>query len=257
MSKRKPRGYWTLERCMEDAMRFDARAKWQKESSGAYDRAMKMGWLDECCAHMGTSERKDWNLGSCKASAAKYASIPAWTKGEPNAVRAAYRLNIVDDCTSHMSNRQKVWSLEECVADAKKYRTASEWKNNSSGYASACYHGWLDACSEHMEIGHSVSANDVVYLWRDNVSGLHKVGITSDRIGENRISRVRSRNDMDASIVFMLKVPDARAVESQLLELGTDPELDSSIDGYTEFRVLSNDDLREAVSIAYEAALAA
>jgi hypothetical protein len=62
---------------------------------------------------------------------------------------------------------------------------------------------------------------------------------------------------MDPRIVFMLKVSDARAVESRLLELGTDPELDSSIDGYTEFRELTNDDLREAVGIAYSAAIAA
>jgi hypothetical protein len=101
------------------------------------------------------------------------------------------------------------------------------------------------------------TANDVVYIWRNAGSDLHKVGVTSARIGEGRIAICRRHNGMDPRIVLMLKVADARAVESKLLELGTDPELDSSIDGYTEFRRLTDAQLGQAVSIAYEAALAA
>jgi hypothetical protein len=108
-----------------------------------------------------------------------------------------------------------------------------------------------------MESGPKATANDVVYIWRDAGSDLHKVGVTSARIGEDRINICRRHNGMDPRIVFMLKVDDARAVESKLLELGTDPDLDSSIDGYTEFRRLTNAELGKAVSIAYEAALAA
>ena len=105
----------------------------------------------------------------------------------------------------------------------------------------------------HMEPG--ATDNNVVYVWRNAGTDLYKIGLTNDHMGEDRVG-ICSKN-VDPRIVFMLRVADARAVESQLLELGTDPELDSSIDGYTEFRVLSNDELREAVSIAYQAALAA
>jgi hypothetical protein len=97
--------------------------------------------------------------------------------------------------------------------------------------------------------------NDVVYIWREADTDLHKVGVTSERLGEFRIGG--KNYGMDPRIVFMLKVDDARAVESQLLELGADPKLDSSIDGYTEFRKLTDAELGKAVSIAYEAALAA
>jgi hypothetical protein len=108
-----------------------------------------------------------------------------------------------------------------------------------------------------MDPVHRGTANDVVYIWRDAGTDLHKVGVTSDRIGERRIGICGKHNGMDPRIVFMLKVDDARAVESKLLELGTDPELDSSIDGFTEFRRLTDAELGQAVSIAYEAALAA
>ena len=150
------------------------------------------------------------------------------------------------------------WTLERCKKDASRFSTKADWRMaDGSGYDKAHEYGWIDECCANMEPGYTSTANDVVYLWRESDTDLHKIGVTSDRIGEHRISRCKNNNDMDPRIVFMLKVDDARAVESELLKLGTDPELDSSIDGYTEFRVLTNDDLREAVSIAYGAAIAA
>ena len=143
------------------------------------------------------------------------------------------------------------------MEDAAQVSSRAEWKRESSrAFTAARTKGWLDQCCAHMERAGG-TANDVVYIWRDAGSDLHKVGVTSDRVGEDRIAICRRHNGMDPRIVFMLKVDDARAVESQLLELGTDPELDSSVDGYTEFRKLTDADLGKAVSIAYEAALAA
>jgi hypothetical protein len=52
MKKRKPDGYWTLERCKKDALKYKSRTKWHKKSSGAYDKAIKNGWLNICCKHM-------------------------------------------------------------------------------------------------------------------------------------------------------------------------------------------------------------
>ena len=211
MSERKPRGYWTLERCMEDAAKYSCRIEWQHESKSPYSIAQRKGWLEQCCEHMGAGQ------------------VP---KG--------------------------YWTFERCMKDAALYQSRMEWKRASSAaYSTSSRAGWLDQCCEHMELGDLATANDVVYIWRDAGTDLHKVGVTSARIGEQRIDICSSHNGMDPRIVFMLKVSDARAVESKLLELGTDPELDSSIDGYTEFRRLTDAELGQAVSIAYEAALAA
>ena len=207
--------YWNLERCMEDAKRFDSRDQWGRNSGGAYASAKRHGWLEVCCRHM-------------------------ITKGEA------------------VTRKKLHWTLEKCMKDALRFNGRREWyRESSAAYGSAKRNGWLDKCCHHMDSGFTASDNDVVYLWRDGKTDLHKVGITSSRIGEQRVHQCRKNNNMDPRIVFMLKVDDARAVEAELLKLGTDPELDSSIDGYTEFRVLTNEELGKAVSTAYQYAVAA
>lgn len=49
---KKPRGYWTLERCKKDALKYNSRSEWQKKSGSVYGCAGKNGWRDECCLHM-------------------------------------------------------------------------------------------------------------------------------------------------------------------------------------------------------------
>lgn len=210
MSKRNPNGYWTLERCMEDAARFAHKSDWRDASKPAYNIASRSGWLERCTEHMTPKE----NDGKFSLSR----------------------------------------SLEDCKAAASQYESRAEWfYGDIASYRVAGRQGWLDECCAHMT--GKGSDNDVVYIWRDEITGLHKIGITSDRLGEFRIGGFNK--GVDPSIVLMLKVDDARAVEKEMLRLGTAPEMDSSIDGYTEFRRLTNAELGKAVSIAYEAALAA
>jgi hypothetical protein len=193
--------------------------------------------------------------------AAQYSGRSKWKSESKGAYLAAMRKGWLDQCCGHMTSASKPnghWTLERCIEDASKYTSSGEWRSASgTAYSVASANGWIDQCCRHMDGAHCGTDNDVVYIWRDSDTDLHKIGVTSNRIGERRIGICGSHNGMDPRIVFMLKVDDARVVESQLLELGTDPELDSSIDGYTEFRRLTDAELGQAVSIAYEAALAA
>jgi len=50
--KPKPSGYWTLELCKEEALNYNSRTKWAKNSSGSYNSSWKKGWLEECAKHM-------------------------------------------------------------------------------------------------------------------------------------------------------------------------------------------------------------
>lgn len=45
---RKPNGYWTRERCIEDAKRYKRITDWRRESSSAYVTAKREGWLKSC-----------------------------------------------------------------------------------------------------------------------------------------------------------------------------------------------------------------
>lgn len=262
MSKRKPNGYWTLERCIEDAKQYRTNNEWRSAKGGSYPAALRKGWVDQCQAHLSLAYRPRgyWTLERCMEDALNYGTRSGWKEAGGGSYDFARSKGWLNQCCAHMKKVRKPkghWTLEQCKKDAEQFAGRREWQlANTSGYDMALRNGWVDNCCAHMGQAGGTD-NDVVYIWRDAGSDLHKVGVTSERIGEDRINICRRNNGMDPRIILMLKVEDARAVESQLLNLGTDPELDSSIDGYTEFRKLTDAELGQAVSIAYEAALAA
>ncbi len=48
----KPKGYWTKERCEEEALKYNMRSRFQKNSISAYQTAINNMWLDDICKHM-------------------------------------------------------------------------------------------------------------------------------------------------------------------------------------------------------------
>lgn len=49
---RKPKGYWTYERCREVARKCQNRTEFYKKESWAYNISLSNGWIDEICSHM-------------------------------------------------------------------------------------------------------------------------------------------------------------------------------------------------------------
>jgi len=49
---RKTKNYWTKERCKKDALKYNNRTEYNKNSVSSYSKAWKKGWLDEICSHM-------------------------------------------------------------------------------------------------------------------------------------------------------------------------------------------------------------
>ncbi len=49
---RKPRGYWSLDRCIKESLKYDNRTDFNKNNKSAYMSSYKNGWLDEVCSHM-------------------------------------------------------------------------------------------------------------------------------------------------------------------------------------------------------------
>ena len=47
MKTKKPNGYWTKERCAEEALKYETKSEFQKNSGGAYRAALKHNWLRE------------------------------------------------------------------------------------------------------------------------------------------------------------------------------------------------------------------
>lgn len=54
---RKPNGYWTKERCIEEALKYDKVSFFEKKCPSGYRAARRNGWVSECTAH--TEYRKN------------------------------------------------------------------------------------------------------------------------------------------------------------------------------------------------------
>lgn len=50
--EKKPKGYWTKERCQIESMKYKNRGDFQKSSRSAYQISSRNGWLDDICGHM-------------------------------------------------------------------------------------------------------------------------------------------------------------------------------------------------------------
>lgn len=43
---------WSLEQCLEDAIKYQKRKEWDVKSPNAYRAALRNGWYEECTKHM-------------------------------------------------------------------------------------------------------------------------------------------------------------------------------------------------------------
>jgi len=50
--KKKPNGYWTKEKCKEEALKYTTKSQFKKTETCAYRTSRLNGWLNEICLHM-------------------------------------------------------------------------------------------------------------------------------------------------------------------------------------------------------------
>ena len=73
-------GYWTKEKCMENALQYTSKEKWKKENYSANGAARKNGWYEECTAHMTQIKNPNgyWTKEKCIEEAKKYNTVSEW-----------------------------------------------------------------------------------------------------------------------------------------------------------------------------------
>jgi len=158
---RLPKGYWTKERCVEDAKKCKTRNEWKKKKPSGYSASIKNGCLEECCKHMNnrsasSSNHKPkgyWTKERCIEDAKKYKTRKEWQKKSSSAYGSAFKNGWIDECCKHMKQPSRLyWTKERCIEDAKKCKTRTEWYNKKlSGYYTASKNGWVDECCKHMK----------------------------------------------------------------------------------------------------------
>ncbi len=146
---------WDKEELVQIALKFKSRrgfSQWEKE---AYNYAVKIGIIDEICAHIPKRGRKaSWSIESMKTEALKYKTRTEFVNGSPAAYYAAYSRGIVGEICSHMIEKRHDWNLSEIKREALKYRTRAAFsKGSTKAYRAAREYGFLDEVCEHMVRG--------------------------------------------------------------------------------------------------------
>jgi predicted GIY-YIG superfamily endonuclease len=150
----KPKGYWTKDKCQEEALKYKTRIDFKKKSP-AYSQVVKNKWLYELCSHMTYLQKpKDyWTKEKCQEEALKYD-----TKNEfkNNSMLYYYSIknNWLNDICKHMKEIRKpngYWCYDKCKEESIKYETRSDFqKYSSSAYKKSQQNGWLEEICLHM-----------------------------------------------------------------------------------------------------------
>lgn len=147
---------WTLEMCMEDALKHNTKSEWQNSGTSGYQIASRNGWLELCCKHMIEKKRPNglMTLEYCIKESKKYNTPEELRKNDIGLSSKIISEKWQDECYDHMTRKTKINALtfEECLEDALKYRTPTEWKKYSSRIYYYVMHRkeWKEKCYAHM-----------------------------------------------------------------------------------------------------------
>jgi hypothetical protein len=156
--KRKPNGYWTKERCLEEARKYKTVSEWRNCGNGSPDAARDNGWLEECKAHMkhgkGHKPNGYWTKEKVIEISQKYKTKKDWRNNHKASFRAAQRYGWYKEATEHMVNLSKpkdYWTKERCLEEALKYDKKSDWcKSSSYSYRLSIKMNWFEEHTKHM-----------------------------------------------------------------------------------------------------------
>jgi hypothetical protein len=141
----KPIGYWTKEKCYDEAIKFKNSSEFKKNSSSAYNFSYKNKWLHEF--YKNTKEYY-WSLDKCLKIALKYTTKKDWILNDSKSYKSAVYNKWVNDCTIHMieiHHRKGYWTKEKCQEESLKYITIKDFcKNSVCAYTKSRKNNWID-----------------------------------------------------------------------------------------------------------------
>lgn len=243
-----PAPKWDYQSAAAEARKYDGVTAFKYGSSGAYGWAERHGVLKKITAHYPPrGNRRKYTEEYVTELAAPFDNVADFIAAYPVAHAKASEYGFLAKVTAHMTRKKNPnghWNDPlNCMVEARKYKTKADWyRGSSSSYNAALKHGFMDMCSWHMD-DHATTDNDAIYVWEWVVdgegTGVYKGGLTSWKLGDQRIKDCARDNGMDYRLVFLLRTGEqqARAIEQALLDSGHEVEMpETCIEGRTEFR---------------------
>ena len=189
-SKKTPDGYWTRERCFEEAQKYSSKQEFRTNCSSAYTIAWRNGWLADYTwlNKPRVAPNKKWTEEATEKEARKYKTREEFKTNSNGAYAAARNNGWLEKYTwfGPIRHPKGYWnSKEHCQEEALKYNTRKEFSQNStSAYKSACEHKWIDDITKHMKTDFSdysleKSIYYVIYIYKDAENKTAYVGLTN------------------------------------------------------------------------------
>jgi predicted GIY-YIG superfamily endonuclease len=148
---------WTFDEVQKEALKYNSRSEFEKNSGSAYNSARTRGWLDDVTKHMVLLKKYKYTQNELKDIAKKYNKLKDFRDNDYGAYQAAkkYGNDFFNEITKHINKSQKtsVWNDYETVKqEAQKYKTVYSFlKGSRSAYRKAQEYGWLKDITQHMD----------------------------------------------------------------------------------------------------------
>lgn len=175
---------WTREAAFSEAAKYQNRAEFKRECSGAYCFALENGILDHACLHM-RGGQNFWHVFELMAVSLKFTSRAEFKRAHPGAYGFARDHGMLEIIFAHM-DRRRAWCRHSVLAEASRHQSRGAFHALATGaYQHAIQGGYLDEACAHMlppEYGFSKEKPATLYHLRittaDGVE-LFKLGITN------------------------------------------------------------------------------
>ncbi len=178
--ERKPMGYWNIkENVLKEALSYSSRSKFTELSNGAYESALRNGWLEEATEHIIDTRKPNnyWSAERLKVEALKYNSRIEFRNSSPSAYVIALRTGIIDDICEHMF---PLGSLEKRFI----YRVSFPDE--------AVYIG-LTCCPEDREEAHLLDESSAVYQHMQEISHKPIFEVITELLPKDEASKTEKR----------------------------------------------------------------
>ena len=159
------------------------------------------------------------------------------------------------EITGHMQCGREKWTKPELIESARQFSTrCGWWKGDRNAYSACRIRGWLNDPEITGHMARLKTDNDAVYFYEFEYARttLYKIGLTSVRLGDERIKDVMKKAGCQPSNIFIWQVDNAREIEQKMLAVGTQQEFYSG-HGSTEMRILTPEQVRQVLRIAQNA----
>lgn len=149
--------------------------------------------------------------------------------------------------------RKPKWTITKVRKAARKFKDKMTFKReNCAAYQAARRLGILDQLFKSSQ---SCTVADAFYIWKAGSkewkgNPVIKIGITSSRLGFERIYDCAGRNKLKVADVWLFKTEHATKVERCFHDVLREVPDIGIVDGKTEFRACSEVDLSHIVSFA-------